>query len=153
MSPKYWIGRNESECRMSGLRIRPVEFVEAIVFAPCGLFVMDRSRNHPVARADGPKSLNDCVHPMPKMLLWTAKALIFPMGGSMRMPNSFHRAKATKKKEVRVYCPFVECRCSGVGARHNDWECSAGQPKLQDRKRACSLDAGAWRNLGWRGVV
>lgn len=81
---------------------RRVGFVDSIIFAPLGLLVNDRSQNHLMARADWLKSLNDCMHPLPKMLSWTAKALIFPMGGLMRMPNSFHRAKVTKKKEVRV---------------------------------------------------
>lgn len=81
---------------------RRVGFVDSIVFAPLGLLANDRSQNHLMARADWPKSLNDCVHPLPKMLLWTAKALIFPMGRLMQMPNSFHRIASTKKKEVRV---------------------------------------------------
>ena len=81
---------------------RPAGFVDSIVFAPLGLLVTDRSQNHLMARADWLKSLNDCMHPLPKMLSWTAKALIFPIRGLMRMPNSFHRAQATKKKEVRV---------------------------------------------------
>lgn len=81
---------------------RPVGFVDSIVFAPLGLLMTDRSQNYLMAQADWPKSLNDCMHPLPKMLLWTVKALIFPTGGLMPLPNSFHRAKATKKKEVRV---------------------------------------------------
>ena len=81
---------------------RPVGFVDSIVFAPLGLLMTDRLQNHLMARTDWPKLLSDCMHLLPKMLLWTAKALIFPMGGLMQMPNSFHRAKATRKKEVRV---------------------------------------------------
>lgn len=81
---------------------RRVGFVDSIVFASLGLLANDRSQNHLMARADWPKSLNDCVHPLPKMLLWTAKALIFSMGRLMQMPDSFRRIAATKKKEVRV---------------------------------------------------
>lgn len=48
---------------------RRVGFVDSIVFASLGLLANDRSQNHLMARADWPKSLNDCVHPLPKMLL------------------------------------------------------------------------------------
>ena len=81
---------------------RRVGFVDSIVLAPLGLLVTNRSQNHSMARADWPKSLKDCSHPLPKMLFWTAKALIFPMGGLMQIPNGFHRAEATKKKEIRA---------------------------------------------------
>ena len=54
-------------------QVGQVGFVDSIVFAPLGLFVNDRSRNHSMARADWPKSLNDCVHPLPRMLYGTRK--------------------------------------------------------------------------------